>query len=110
MKKFASLFLAAVLGSVSTIVTFEWIEKKENGVKLEYVVPTSKVSYKTIDNGQTGLDFAATAEKVTPAVVYIRSTQESGGGQEEEVPQGMDPFREFFGPRQYQQGPSQSSG
>jgi serine protease Do len=106
MKKFASLFLAAVLGSVSTVATFQWIEKKENGVKLEYAVPTSKVAYNNPGVGQTGLDFAATAEKVTPAVVYIRSTQD--GGQEQEIPQGLDPFRDFFGPRQ--QGPSQSSG
>jgi serine protease Do len=107
MKKFASLFLAAVLGSVSTVATFEWLEKKEGGVKLEYLVPTAKVSY--TENGQpAGLDFASTAEKVTPAVVYIRSTQEAG--QQEEIPQVMDPFRDFFGPRQYQQGPSMSSG
>jgi serine protease Do len=110
MKKFASLFLAAVLGSASTVATFEWIGKKDDGVKLEYLVPTSKVSYISTDNGQpAGLDFATTAEKVTPAVVYIRSTQQSGG-QQEELPQGMDPFRDFFGPRQYQQGPSMSSG
>jgi len=109
MKKFASLFLAAVLGSVSTVPTFEWFEKKENGVKLEYLVPTTKVSYKTDNTNATGLDFATTAEKVTPAVVYIKSTQQ--GGQEQEIPQGLDPFRDFFGgPHQFQQGPSQSSG
>ena len=47
--------------------------------KVEYVssnVPTSKVAYAVDDNGQIApLDFAAAAEKVISAVVYIRSTQ-----------------------------------
>ena len=30
MKRFGALFLAAVLGSVSTIATFEWINKDDN--------------------------------------------------------------------------------
>ena len=29
MKRFGTLFLAAVLGSVSTIATFEWIDKDD---------------------------------------------------------------------------------
>ncbi|HEY8936883.1 MAG TPA: trypsin-like peptidase domain-containing protein, partial [Cyclobacteriaceae bacterium] len=107
MKRFGSLFLAAVLGSVSTVATLKWFDDSQHGVKLEYVVPTSNVAYKTTENGQSiGPDFAATAERVTPAVVYIKSTQEAG--QQRELPQGLDPFKEFFGPQQ--QGPSQSSG
>ncbi|HTJ52274.1 MAG TPA: Do family serine endopeptidase [Cyclobacteriaceae bacterium] len=107
MKRFGSLFLAAVLGSVSTVATLKWFDDSQHGVKLEYVVPTSNVSYKTTGNGESiGPDFAATAERVTPAVVYIKSTQEAG--QQRELPQGLDPFKEFFGPQQ--QGPSQSSG
>ncbi len=107
MKKFGSLFLAAVLGSVTTLATYEWIDKNEN-VKLEYMVPTSKVSYNpSVNEPIQGLDFAVTAEKVTPAVVYIRSTQEAG--QRDEAVQQIDPFHEFFGPRT-PQGPSQSSG
>lgn len=109
MKQFGTLFLAAVLGSVSTIAAIKWFDDGREGVKLEYVVPTSNVSYKTSENGQSiGPDFAATAERVTPAVVYIKSTQEAGHQQQQQLPQGLDPFREFFGPQQ--QGPSQSSG
>jgi len=108
MKRLGSLFLAAVLGSVFTVATFQWLGKNEQGVKLEYVTPISKVAYTIDENGKTvPLDFTQTAEQVTPGVVYIRSTQE-GIARQQDVPEGMDPFREFFGPRQ--QGPSQSSG
>ena len=109
MKRFGSLFLAAVLGSAVTIASFQWVDK-EDSAKIEYVanVPTSKVAYTVDENGQVApLDFTAAAEKVMPAVVYIRSTQ-AGVSRNEEV-QSIDPFRDFFGPRG-PQGPSQSSG
>ncbi len=110
MKRFGSLVLAAVLGSVCTIASFKWLDKEESGVKLEYLsgVPASKVAYKVDEQGQTiPLDFTTAAEKVMPAVVYIRSTQERVSRGEET--QSEDPFREFFGP-QVPRGPSQSSG
>jgi len=109
MKRFGSFFLAAVLGSVVTIASFQWVEKNDSGVKLEYSnLPTAKVAYKVDENGQVApLDFTVAAEKVMPAVVYIRSTQE-GGSRGEEI-ESPDPLRDFFGPR-IQPGPSQSSG
>lgn len=109
MKRFGSLFLAAVLGSAVTVASFQWIDKDDHA-KVEYVanVPTSKVAYATDENGNaTPLDFTGAAEKVMPAVVYIRSTQAAGSRNEEA--QSADPFRDFFGPRA-PQGPSQSSG
>lgn len=109
MKKFGALFLAAVLGSVSTVATFEWLKKDSDNVKLEYAasVPAARVSY-TDNNGKAvPLDFTAAAEKVMPAVVHIRSTQ--GSNSRDEQAQIPEAFREFFGPRQ-QQGPSQSAG
>jgi serine protease Do len=112
MKRFASLFLAAVLGSASTVATFKWLDKDKEGVKLEYLsgTPISKVAYKVDENGQViPLDFTKTAELVTPAVVFIRSTQE-GSTRNESSPETFDPFREFFGPRMMPHGPSQSSG
>lgn len=108
MKRFASLFLAAVLGSVSTITAVEWFKNEDAGVKLEHLtgVPASKVAYKVDENGEVvPLDFTTAAEKVMPAVVHIRSTQEVRKQQNTEA----DPFFEFFGPRA-PQGPSQSSG
>src|SRR3990170_2752 len=112
MKRFGALFLAAILGSMSTIATFEWIndDKKDDGIKkVEYLtdVPASKVAYKLNEKGEViPLDFTTAAEKVIPAVVHIRSTQAAG---REEPTQYLDPFREFFGPRG-PQGPSQSAG
>lgn len=110
MKGFGALFLAAVLGSLCTLGAFQWLNKDEKGVRLEYAAgtPIAKVAYNVDENGQVvPLDFTQTAELVTPAVVYIRSTQD--GPRKEESDESMDPFREFFGPRM-QQGPSQSSG
>src|SRR5689334_2067725 len=110
MKRFGSLFLAAVLGSVVTVVSNQWIGTDDSGAKVEYVsnVPTSKVAYKVDENGAAApVDFTVAAEKVMPAVVYIRSTQQ--GSSRSEETQSIDPFRDFFGPRG-PQGPSQSSG
>lgn len=112
MKRFASLFFAAVLGSVSTITAVKYLDNNDEKVKLEYLtgVPASKVAYKVDENGEVvPLDFTTAAEKVMPAVVHIRSTQEAANNQPSN-PEAMDPFREFFGPRYYQPGPSQSAG
>ena len=105
MKRFGTLFLAAVLGSLCTFGVVEFY--KEDTVQLAYTAqsPVSQVTFTKDENGRTiPLDFTAIAEQVTPAVVFIKSTQEG----RQEV-QGTDPFRDFFGPRS-QQGPSQSSG
>lgn len=109
MKKFGALFLAAVLGSVSTVATVKWLEKDNDKVKLEYsaTIPASKVAYTVNSSGDVvPVDFTHAAEKVAPAVVHIRSTQNGASRREQ---QQFDPFRDFFGPRM-QQGPSQSSG
>jgi serine protease Do len=109
MRKFGSLFLAAVLGSVCTVASFKFLGEDEGKVKVEYVsnVPTAKVAYKVDENGKAvPLDFTAAAEKVMPAVVHIRSSYESTPRSESEE---FDPFREFFGPRN-SPGPSQAGG
>lgn len=110
MKRFVSLFFAAILGSASTITAVKYFEKDEPNVKLEYLsgVPTSKVAYRVDEEGNVvPLDFTGAAEKVMPAVVHIRSTQ---AAQRQQTPFSQsDPFRDFFGPR-IQPGPAQSSG
>jgi len=107
MKRFATLFLAAILGSLCTIGAFEFYKK--DTVTLAYTAqpPVAQVAYTKDENGRTiPLDFTAIATQVTPAVVHIKSTQ---NGSAQEQSQGTDPFRDFFGPR-YQQHPSVSSG
>ncbi len=109
MKRFGSLLLAAVLGSVCTVGSFQWINKDENQARVDYrsMVPASAVAYRVNEEGKSvPLDFSVAAAEVMPGVVFIKSTQEGQPEQESEIP---DAFREFFGPRG-ERGPSQSSG
>lgn len=112
MKRFGSLLLAAVLGSVITIVaTQSFLKQEAQGVKIEHVngLPVSQVAYTTNEKGEVvPLDFTGTAEKVTQAVVHIRSTQESSTSGNSQVP---DAFRHFFFDSPYEnQMPRQSTG
>jgi serine protease Do len=107
MRKFGSLFLAAVLGSVCTVASFQFLDEDNGKVKLEYraSVPTSSVAYK---NGTAvPLDFTTAAERVMPAVVHIRSKAAEPAG--ERLPEAYNPFEEFFGPR-FNPGPAESAG
>jgi serine protease Do len=112
MKNFGSLLLAAVLGSVITIAATQWFGKKNEGVKIEHIsgAPISQVAYSTNAKGEmVPMDFTGTAEKVTKAVVHIRSTQTGGQSRrgQQEIP---EQFRQFFQFDPIPQGPSQSSG
>jgi Do/DeqQ family serine protease len=103
--------LAAVMGSAITIaVTGAWKNDSE-GVRIEHIdgTPITQVGYKKNKNGEiVPLDFTATAEKVTAAVVHIRSTSTGRLTQRREQ---MDPWQYFFGPQGPQQrGPSMSAG
>lgn len=112
MRRFSSLFLAAVLGSVCTVASYQFLEGDNHGkAAIEYTanVPASKVAYTVNADGKAvPLDFTGAAERVMPAVVHIKSSQEGNNRREET--QENDPFREFFGPRFQQPGPSQSAG
>lgn len=112
MKRFGSLLLAAVLGSVITIVASQWLMKdQQQGVKIEHIngVPSSQVAYQVNEQGQVvPLDFTGTAEKVTKAVVHIRSTQERVASEDSQIP---EQFRQFFFDSPFEnQGPRQSTG
>jgi serine protease Do len=109
MKQFGSLLLAAVLGSVITVAVTGWVNEK-NGVKIEHIngTPVSQVAYKVGEKGEIiPLDFTAAAEKVTAAVVHIKSTAQQRAVSRE----SNDPLQFFFGPNTpMQRGPSQSTG
>jgi serine protease Do len=112
MRKFGSLFLAAVLGSVCTVASYQFLDQDNEKVKIEYLsnVPAAKVAYNVDANGKAvPLDFTVAAEKVMPAVVHIQSTVGVASRQQEQQQEYFDPFREFFGPR-LPQGPSMSAG
>ena len=112
MKRFASFVLAAILGSIITIAAYDWLGKEER-IKLDYnqSTPTSKVAYQVNEKGDiVPLDFTTTAEKVTQAVVYIKSTQSQSKTTNQQY---FNPFRDFFGPDagpRMEQRPAQSSG
>ncbi len=113
MNRFGSLLLAAVLGSSITLVTTQWFNTKNEGVKIEHIasIPSSQVAYSVNENGETvPLDFTTTAEKVTKAVVHIRSTSSGKVVSRDRDEDSGNPFQYFFDPRQQQRGPSQSSG
>lgn len=111
MKRFGSLLLAAVLGSVITILaTQSFLKQPAQGVKIEHVngLPVSQAAYTTNEKGEVvPLDFTGTAEKVTQTVVHIRSTRESVASNNQ-IP---DAFRQFFFDSPYEnQAPRQSTG
>ncbi len=107
MKRFGSLFLAAILGSAITIASFQFLKDNNDNVSLHFQsTPTAKVAYSVNENGEAiPINFSDAAEKVMPAVVHISSRQNRTTDQK----QSNDPFRDFFGPYN-RQGPSQSSG
>ena len=100
MRKFASLMLAAVMGSALTVaITGAWRNDGNEGVRIEHVnsVPFTQVGYKKNEKGEiVPLDFTATAEKVTAAVVHIRST--SSGRFTQKQQQQQDPWEFFLAP------------
>ncbi|CAN5495363.1 Do family serine endopeptidase [soil metagenome] len=113
MKRFGSLLLAAVLGSSLTLLSTQWFSSEKEGVKIEHLasVPSSQVAYTVNEKGESvPLDFTTTAEKVTKAVVHIKSISDGQVAARDERQNQNDPFQYFFDQRQQQRGPSQSSG
>lgn len=111
MKRFGLLLAAAILGSALTLLTTGYFNN-DRGVRIEYVgTPISQVALTKNENGDVvPLDFTVIADRVTRAVVHIRSTSE-GVTSRNRAPETVDPFQFFFGPDiPRQRGPSQSSG
>jgi serine protease Do len=106
MKRFATFFMAAILGSLCTISAVEYFKKDEVALSYMAETPAQQVSYTHDETGrEIPLDFTAIAEKATPAVVFIKSTQ-STSSRQSEIPEEL---RQFFGQRG-PSGPSVSSG
>lgn len=106
MKRFGSVFLAAVLGSLCTVAAYQWLgDDNDHKVMMNYTssVPINQVAYAVGEDGEAvALDFTVAAEKVMPAVVHIRSTYTGPARPQYEIP---EPFRDFFGPMIPRQGP-----
>lgn len=107
LRKFGLLLVAAILGSALTIGAFLWIDKDQT-VVVEHLssAPVVGAAYTVNEAGEmVPLEFTSVAEKVTPAVVHIRSTIMPGNSEyrnrEQPSPYQMpenDLFRRFFGP------------
>jgi serine protease Do len=81
------------LGAYKTLTPEQTATIKKAAPKIEYGKLTSGYSAPAAD--PSALDFSAAAEKVTPAVVHIKSTYKSQSqARIQELPA---PFREFFG-------------
>ncbi len=98
MRRIGSIFIAAVLGSLITVVTMQWLGTNDKKVQVNYTnsIPLSKVAYTMGEDGKAVvLDFTVAAEMVMPAVVHIRSTYTGPARPRYEIPEA---FRDFFGP------------
>jgi serine protease Do len=106
-KRFGTLFLAAVLGSVLTTGAFYLLEDNKS-VTVEHLssTPVLGASYVVNEDGEVvPLEFTGVAKSVTPAVVHIKSTtlNRSGRNSPWQKPEPFrspndDFFRYFFGP------------
>ena len=77
MRQFATLLLAAILGSTATFFAIRWVEGPNSNVRIEHVngAPVSTIGYTRDASGAlVPLDFTQVADKVTKAVVHIKST------------------------------------
>lgn len=99
IKDFIKLTMAAVVGGSITIGAYKLFED-DNKVIIEkvpanYSKVASNISNPRNSNEIYQPDFSVTAEKVTPAVVHIRSTIKGDrAAQTQHIP---FPFRDFFG-------------
>jgi len=98
MKEFARLLLAAIIGSLLTIVIFEWFYKKGSGKEIVRIEEKRSSSTQTPANLPEGLNFIYASEKSMPAVVNIKAIQTKFTREDENfhyynIP---EPFRDFF--------------
>lgn len=77
MKKWILYFSASIFGAIVTFALLKWIGLLQKEVKIEYIEKSvaTPVAYNESGTGHTVLpDFRSVAQKVTPAVVHIRSS------------------------------------
>ena len=99
MKKHLPLVASAVVGSAITLGAYHFLLPQHNAVVIrETNSPMAAFTSARVGAEAMPMDFSTTAEKVTPAVVHIKSTsglQKPTASQPQMQPN--DPFRDFFG-------------
>ncbi|WPP49684.1 Do family serine endopeptidase [Catalinimonas niigatensis] len=119
MKNIITPVISAVIASLLTIAAFYFFAGDKLGQQHQQdsdAFPAYAASY--YDNESTSapdtpFDFTLAAEKATPAVVHITSTQEAVARNDQQQQQIPEFFRDFFGdqlPQQQQRGPRMGSG
>ena len=99
MNNFGKLLMAAILGSVLTVGLISLIQGEEQTLTIE--ANPNITAQKTLftmdsDGNVVPLDFTAAAEKVTGAVVHIRSLVVNEGSRNgQQIPEDL---KDFFGP------------
>ncbi|TAD99130.1 MAG: Do family serine endopeptidase [Bacteroidetes bacterium] len=92
MKEFAKLTLAAAVGGAMSLGSYQFLAEKPALIiqkEQNYGVQARNEWTKT-----ASMDFSVTAEKVTPAVVHIKSTIRKSQTSRQQIPES---FRDFFG-------------
>lgn len=98
---FLGMILASAIGAVIALAGVNYLMKQNTASSFSQKQDASLVNWLSDDKFTIpdGINFVASAEMVTPAVVHIKSNVAVPQGQ-----QGVDPFEEFFGFRSPNRG------
>lgn len=98
---FLGMILASAIGAVIALAGVNYLMKQNSASSFSQKQDTSLVNWLSDDKFTIpdGINFVASAEMVTPAVVHIKSNVAVTQSQ-----QGTDPFEEFFGFRNPNRG------
>ncbi|WP_373494304.1 Do family serine endopeptidase [Aquiflexum sp.] len=104
---FLGIILASLIGGVVALAGASYLSKQNSATNFADKQDTSLVSWLSNDKFiiPDGINFVASAQMVTPAVVHVRSSVTVTQGQ-----RGADPFEEFFGFRSPERAPSPREG
>lgn len=98
MKKHLPLVVSAIVGSAITLGAYQFLPQNKPVVIRESNAPLAYSASARRNMESTPLDFSDAAERVTPAVVHIKSTsgvqKPTASAPNNAMP---DPFRDFFG-------------
>ena len=94
---FLGIILASLIGGMVALAGASYLIQQEPTTNFTEQQNTSLVNWLSDEkfNVPDGINFVASAQMVTPAVVHVNSRVTVGEGQQR--PRGFDPFEEFFG-------------
>jgi serine protease Do len=104
---FLGIILASLIGGVVALAGASYLSKQNSATNFTDKQDTSLVNWLSDDKFiiPDGINFVASAQMVTPAVVHVRSSVTVPQGQ-----RGTDPFEEFFGFRSPERSPTPREG